>query len=132
MMAPWRRLVVLGILAALLIPGATGRSAEARSAQQQCGVAGSLPSPPTPRPHYALSVRVRPGLRTVTGALAVTFTSPSAQGTNRLVFRLWPNGPRYTKTGAHLSVSAVRERGRMLPVSSPTPTTLVIARSVPA
>jgi hypothetical protein len=130
MMAPWRRLVVLGILAGLLIPGATGRSADARSAQQQCGVAGSLPSPPTPRPHYALSVRVRPGLRTVTGALAVTFTAPSEQGTDRLVFRLWPNGPRYAKTGAHLSVSAVREGGRMLPVSSPNPTTLVIARSV--
>jgi len=132
MMAPWRRLVVLGILAALLIPGATGRSAEARSAPQQCGVARSLPSPPTPRPHYALSVRVRPGLRTVTGALTVTFTAPSEQGTDRLVFRLWPNGPRYAKTGAHLSVSAVREEGRMLPLSYPDPTTLVIARPVAA
>jgi hypothetical protein len=132
MMAPWRRLVVLGILAGLLIPGATGRSAEARSAQQQCGVAGSLPSPPTPRPHYALSVRVRPGLRTVTGALTVMFTAPPEQGTDRLVFRLWPNGPRYAKTGAHLSVSAVREGGRMLPLSYPNPTTLVIARPVAA
>src|SRR5438034_8434677 len=132
-MAAWRRLVVLGILAGLLIPGATGMSAEARSAQQLCGVAGSLlPSPPTPRPHYAFSVRVRPGLRTVTGALTVTFTAPSEQGTDRLVFRLWPNGPRYAKTGAHLSVSAVREGGRMLPLSYPNPTTLVIARPVAA
>src|SRR6266545_579645 len=31
MMAPGRRVVVLGILAGLLIPGATGRSADARS-----------------------------------------------------------------------------------------------------
>src|SRR5437867_3212080 len=132
MMAPSRRLVVLGILAALLIPGATERSAQARPAQQQCDVAGSLPSPPTPRPHYALSVRVRPGLRTVTGALTVTFTEPSEQGTDRLVFRLWPNGPRYAKTGAQLSVSAVREGDRLMPLSYPDPTTLVIARPVAA
>jgi hypothetical protein len=128
MKAPGRRLVVLGILAGL-IPGATATSADAQSAQQ-CDVAGSLPSPPTPRPHYALTVRVRLGLRTVTGALTVTFTPMLEQGTDRLVFRLWPNGPRYAKTGAHLSVSAVREGGRMLPVSSPNPTTLVIARPV--
>jgi hypothetical protein len=62
----------------------------------------------------------------------VTFTAPSEQGTGRLVLRLWPNGQRYAETGAHLSVSAVREGGRTLPVSSPNPTTLVIARSVPA
>ena len=88
MMAPWRRLVVLGTLAGLLIPGATGRSAEARSAPQQCGVAGSLPSPPTPRPHYALSVRVRPGLRTVTGALTVTFIAPSERDAKTLAREL--------------------------------------------
>src|ERR1043166_3715361 len=115
-MAPWRRLVVLGIFAGVLVRGATGRSAEARSAQQ-CGVAGSLPSPPTPRPHYALSVRVRPGLRTVTGALTVMFAAPLEQGTDRLVFRLWPNGPRYAQTGAQVSGSAVRGRGRILPAS---------------
>jgi hypothetical protein len=66
----------------------------------------------------------------VTGALTVTFTAPSGRGTDRLVFRLWPNGPRYAKTGARLSVSAVRETRRMLPVSYPDPTTLVVSRSV--
>ena len=130
MRAPARRLVVLGILAGPLIPGATASNAEARSAQQQCGVVGSLPSPPTPRPRYALNVRVRAGLRTVTGALTVTFTAPSGRGTDRLVFRLWPNGPRYARTGARLSVSAVRETRRMLRVSYPDPTTLVVSRSV--
>jgi hypothetical protein len=64
------------------------------------------------------------------GALTVMFAAPPEQGTDRLVFRLWPNGPRYAQTGAQLSVSAVREGGRMLPVSSPNPTTLVIARPV--
>ena len=125
-----RHFVGLVILFALLLPGATVRTAEARFGQEPCGVVSSLPPPPTPRPRYALSVRVRPGLRTVTGALTVTFTAPSEHGTDRLVFRLWPNGPRYARAGAHLSVSRVREGGRMLRVSSPNPTTLVIARPV--
>ena len=125
MRVPATCLVGLGVLAGLPL-AATARSAELRPAQAQvCGVTGSLPSPPTPRPHYALHVRVSPGLRVVTGGLTVTFPAPSDQGTDRLVFRLWPNGPRYAKTGAHLSVSRVREGSRMLPVSYPDPTTLV-------
>lgn len=64
----------------------------------------------------------------MTGALTVTFVAPPELGTDRLVFRLWPNGPRYARTGAHLSVSRVREKGRMLPVSYPNPTTLEVAR----
>jgi len=62
----------------------------------------------------------------------VTFTAPAEQGTDRLVFRLWPNGPRYAKAGAHLSVSAVREGGRPMPLSYPDPTTLVVARPLAA
>jgi hypothetical protein len=68
----------------------------------------------------------------VTGTLTVTFSAPADQGTDRLVFRLWPNGPRYAKTGAHLSVSQVREGSRMLPVSYPDPTTLVVSRPLAA
>jgi hypothetical protein len=62
----------------------------------------------------------------------VAFTAPSAQGTDRLVFRLWPNGPRYAQAGAKLSVSQVREGNRPLPVSQPNPTTLVVGRSLGA
>jgi hypothetical protein len=127
-----RRLVGLITLALVLLPGAAASNAEARSGQQQCGVAGSLPAPTTPRPHYALSVRVLPGLRTVTGGLTVTFTAPAERGTDRVVFRLWPNGPRYARTEAHLSVSRVREGNRSLPVSYPDPTTLAVARPVAA
>jgi Peptidase family M1 domain len=125
-----RPLVVLGIFAGLLL-GATASSVAARSAQQ-CGMTGSLRSPPTPRPHYALHVRVSPGLRVVTGVLTLTFTAPANHATDRLVFRLWPNGPRYAKTGAHLSVSRVRERRRTLLASNPNPTTLVISRPLAA
>ena len=63
---------------------------------------------------------------------AVAFTAPTERGTDRLVLRLWPNGVRYAGTGAHLSVSAVREGHRILPVSLPNPTTLVVARPMSA
>ena len=130
MRVPATCLVGLGVVAALPLV-ATARNAELRPAQV-CGVTGSLPSPPTPRPHYELQVRVSPGLRVVTGGLTVTFRAPSDRGTDRLVFRLWPNGPRYAKAGARLSVSRVRERSRALRVSYPDPTTLVVPRPLAA
>ncbi len=118
----------LGIVAVLLLPAGTARGDGQRVRNEPCEVGGSLPSPPASRPHYALSVRMLRGLRTVTGALTVTFAAPPELETDKLVFRLWPNGPRYARTGARLSVSRVREGGRMLPVSYPNPTTLEIAR----
>ena len=122
----------VAVLVVLLLPGATARTAGARAIEQPCGVAGSLSPPPASRPHYVLSVHVLPGLRTAEGRLAVSFTAPAEQGTDRLVFRLWPNAPRYARPGAHLSVSRVREGQRRLSVSYPNPTTLAIARPVAA
>jgi hypothetical protein len=127
-----RHLSGLAVVVVLVLPGATASTATARLKEQPCGVASSLPSPPTPRPHYALSVRVLPGLRTIKGTLAVAFIAPTERGTDRLVFRLWPNGTRYASSGAHLFVSRVREGQRLLPVSYPNPTTLVVARPVAA
>jgi len=124
------QLVSSGVVAALLL-GAPASGAEARQSSS-CDVPGALPSPPTPRPHYALSVRVRSSLRAVTGSLTVTFTAPPDHGTDRLVFRLWPNGSRYASAGARLSVSRVREGRRALPVADPDPTTLVVARPLAA
>ena len=110
-------------------PGADGtpEAQEARPAQR-CSVTGLVPQPPARRPHYALDVRVHPDLKTVEGALTVTFSAPRSGGTDRLVFRLWPNGPRYASAGAHLAVSHVQEGARTLPVSQPNPTTLVVSR----
>lgn len=127
-----RRLGGLAIVVVLVLPAATANTAHARLRQQPCGVGSSLPAPATPRPHYALSVHILPGLRTASGAVAVTFTAPTERGTDRLVLRLWPNGARYARTGAHLFVSRVREGPRLLPVSYPNPTTLAIARPVAA
>ena len=71
-------------------------------------------------------------LRAVDGALTVTFRAPTDHGTDQLVFRLWPNGPAYARTGAHLSVSHIREGQRQLPAYSPNPTTLVVRRPLAA
>ena len=124
------RLASISILAGLLLAVAVMSAGAERA--QPCAVTAPLPPPPTPRPQYALRVRVTPGLRVVSGTLTVTFQAPADQATDRLVFRLWPNGPAYASAGAHLSVSRIREAGRALPVSDPDPTTLVVARPVTA
>jgi peptidase M1-like protein len=81
-------------------------------------------------PHYVLRLTVERGLRVVTGSLMVAFTPGTP--TDRLVFRLWPNGGPYARAGARLTVARVRERGRALPVTRPNPTTLSVSRAVGA
>ena len=62
----------------------------------------------------------------------LVFVSGHPGRTDRLVFRLWPNGPRYAKAGARLSVSRVREGAQTLHVAQPNPTTLVVSRRLAA
>ncbi|HEV2766972.1 MAG TPA: hypothetical protein VGV63_04590 [Acidimicrobiales bacterium] len=88
-------------------------------------------APPDPaRPRYAMDVRVLPGLDAVDGRLTVRF-SPDLP-TDRLVFRLWPNGPRPAAAGAHLDAGPVF-LGSSAPVatSQPDPTTLVVPLDPP-
>jgi hypothetical protein len=91
--------------------------------------AAACPAPPLAaprpdRPRYALDVRVEPGFRRVRGNVRVRFTAN--RPTDRLVFRLWPNGPLQRARGQRLDVGAVTENGRRLPVGRPTPTMLVV------
>jgi hypothetical protein len=65
----------------------------------------------------------------VTGTLAVVFTPDLATG--RLVFRLWPNGPRQADEGSRLAVSDVRVGGRPAGSALTDPTTLVVHRARP-
>ena len=60
----------------------------------------------------------------VTGDLKVHFTPD--MNTDRLVFRLWPNGPALASVGAHLDVSGVTVDGAAAPTSLANATTLVI------
>jgi hypothetical protein len=83
--------------------------------------------PPDPdRLRYRLRVDVRPGAGMAAGDLAVTFTPDIA--TDRLVLRLWPNGPRLAREGAHLDADAITVDGVRAAVEAPDPTTLVVAR----
>ena len=88
-----------------------------------CPQPPALAAPAPDRPRYAVDMRVAPPFRVVTGRLTVTFT-PN-RPVQRLVFRLWPNGPRQLRDGSRLEVTGVRgER--------PDPTTFVIRRDVRA
>lgn len=88
--------------------------------------------PPTPPPaaprddrsRYALRVDVKPAENAVDGEVDVRFVPDLP--TDRLVFRLWPNGPRPAGAGARLDVGAVRVGGRSVQAALENPTTLVV------
>ncbi|HZQ83854.1 MAG TPA: hypothetical protein VFA83_03395, partial [Acidimicrobiales bacterium] len=90
------------------------------------------PCPPTPprteprahRSQYTLGIDVRPDENAVQGTLTVRFTPDLA--TDRLVFRLWPNGPREAGKGAHLDTGPVTVDGKPAPAHLDDATTLVV------
>jgi hypothetical protein len=71
-----------------------------------------------------MHLRLDPTRGTVTGTLEVAFTPDVA--TDRLVFRLWPNGPRQAGEGAQLTAGPVTSGGATLATDRPDPTTLVV------
>jgi hypothetical protein len=91
----------------------------------------SCPAPPPihrpwrDRPRYELKLDVSRDLRHVAGDETVAFT-PNLP-TDRLVFRLWPNGPSQLKAGSRLDVRDETVDGRRAVVRRPDPTTLVVA-----
>jgi hypothetical protein len=96
-----------------------------------CAGGSAAACPPAPpytspgeRPHYRLDLSVRPGFRLVEGSLSLSFAPE--RSTDRLVFRLWANGPRLARRGAQLTVGPVVSEGRPLYVRRPNPTTLVV------
>ena len=85
--------------------------------------------PPTAQPradraHYTLDVRVSPTLREVTGSVYVRFTA--SRPTDRLVFRLWPNGFRQRREGMRLDVGRPSSPDSDIRAERPDPTTLVV------
>jgi hypothetical protein len=81
-------------------------------------------SPDPARPKYTLRVDVRPAEGLVDGDMRVVFT-PDVD-TDRLVFRLWPNGPRSAPAAARLETGDVTVGGRVANSSLEDPTTLVV------
>jgi len=94
-----------------------------------CAPAPVLAHPRADRPRYALNVRVASSFRLVTGDLTVTFT-PN-RPTDRLVFRLWPNGPTQRSQGSRLDAGPVTSQGKQLRTTRPDPTTLVVRPEQP-
>ena len=86
--------------------------------------------PPRDRPRYELTVRVASGLVRVQGELTVRF-QPN-QATDRVVFRLWPNGPKQRQEGASLLVSGIEINGKDVGSRETDPTTLVIPYGIAA
>ncbi len=70
-----------------------------------------------------MSVAIDPGAGVVDGASEVTFVAD--RPTRRLVFRLWPNGPRLAAEGTRLTVEKAALVGSRTSVEQPDPTTLV-------
>ncbi len=84
----------------------------------------ALAAPPADRPRYRMEVRVAPDHRRVSGRLTVRFVA--GRPTDRLVFRLWPDGPVQLEEGMRLDVGRVTSAGRRLPSQRVSETTLVV------
>jgi aminopeptidase N len=91
-----------------------------------CATEPERARPDPDRPRYRLHVDARPSERLVRGDLTVVFT-PDLD-TDRLLFRLWPNGPRLSRAGARLDTEAVTVDGVAAPTELEAPTTLLVAR----
>jgi hypothetical protein len=70
-----------------------------------------------------MEMEISPESRSVAGTSEVRFVADRPVG--RLVFRLWPNGPRLTAEGAALVVDEARLVSGQATVERPDPTTLV-------
>ena len=86
-------------------------------------------APDPARPKYTLRVDVRPTQGLVDGDQRVQFT-PDID-TDRLVFRLWPNGPRSAPAGARLETGHVTVGGRVADSTLEDATTLVVRTGAP-
>ncbi len=84
--------------------------------------------PSADRPRYSIRASVDPGVNTVNGELSVIFT-PDLD-TDRLILRLWPNGPRSNNRGARLDTGIATVDGAVAASIQSDPTTLVIGEGM--
>lgn len=82
-------------------------------------------APDPNRPQYDVEMSADPTTGVVEGTQTVAFTPDLP--TDRLVFRLWANGPRPARAGTSIALGAVTGSGAVLGVSQPDPTTAVVA-----
>jgi len=106
------------------LPAAPATTALARATGPACPAIPARAAPDPARPKYTLRADIRPTEGTVDGQLRVVFT-PDME-TDRLVFRLWPNGPRSAPAAAKLETGQVTIAGRPVEATLEDPTTLVV------
>lgn len=117
----------VAVVGAVSVLGATACAADKPAQLSHDAVSCPRPqyaSPAADRPRYELTVRVERGLARVAGSLHVAFTPD--RGTDRLVFRLWPNDPRTARQGGRLVAGPVTLDRRAAPSRLTDPTTLVV------
>jgi hypothetical protein len=89
-----------------------------------CPASPTRGGPAADRPRYTLHISVDLANNAVDGQETVSFT-PNLT-TDRLVFRLWPNGPALAAAGSHLEPGPIRVDGVATSASRPDPTTVVV------
>ena len=87
-------------------------------------------APDPTRPRYVLQLDAQPTTGVVQGTVDVQFTPDLP--TDRLVFRLWANGPRQRGEGGRIEAGPVEVDGRPADSSLEDPTTLVVPLPVGA
>ncbi|MFP5317713.1 MAG: hypothetical protein ACLGI2_05390 [Acidimicrobiia bacterium] len=116
-------------------PGADGTARPGPTTATTVAVEGcpGVPArrqPDPDRPRYILTLDIQPRPGTVTGTVDVRFV-PDFES-DRIVFRLWPNGPRQLVFGARLLPSGpVTVNGAEVPTTNDDPTKLVLTPTTP-
>ena len=95
-----------------------------RATSPSCPTIPPRRAPDPARPRYTLRLDVQPATGVVEGRLDVQFTPDLP--TDRLVFRLWPNGPRQLGEGARLEPGQAAVDGDPVDSALDDPTTLVV------
>jgi hypothetical protein len=99
--------------------------APAQPATAACPAVPTRRAPDPQRPSYVLDLDVDLAANVIDGRETVRFTPDLP--TDRLVFRLWPNGPALARAGARLDVTEVYLGGTApVPAQRPDATTLVV------
>jgi len=100
-------------------------AAPAQPATAACPAVPARNAPDPNRPSYVLDLHLDLAANGIDGRETVRFTPDLP--TDRLVFRLWPNGPTLSTAGAKLDVSDVYLGGTApVPTQRPNATTLVV------
>ena len=128
------RAAVAVLALAVLAAGCRGGSSATSGAAPVTAPPGCAtppyPAPAADRPRYTLQITIDPAAHRVRGTVAVAFTPDIA--TDRLVFRLWANGPVLRREGARMTAGPVTVDGASAASHLSDPTTLVVPGTIAA